>query len=170
MRGEAAKIFEAAGAAAITVHGRTRNEFYSGSSDLSMIKLVKESVHIPIIGNGDVKTIENAQEMFEKTNVDGIMIGRGALGNPWIFRNIICGLNGEKVQEVTNKEKLQVILKHIELAVNEKGENTAIKEMRKHISAYIKNTKGASSIRDKVNKISTEKELRACLTEYFETI
>ena len=164
---EAAKVIEKAGASAITVHGRTRDEFYTGHSNWNMIKEVKSAVKIPVIGNGDIKTKEDALEMFKQTGVDGIMIGRGALGNPWIFREIIQYLRGEKVTEVTNKEKLEVILRHIDLEVKEKGENIAIKEMRKHISYYIKNLPNATIIRNEVNKIEKQHELVACLTEYF---
>ena len=170
---EAAKIIEKAGASAITIHGRTRDEFYSGTADWDIIKQVKESVNIPVIGNGDIKTKEDAQKMFEQTGVDGIMIGRATLGNPWIFEEIISYLeNGEQVQSrvISNEEKLQIILKHINLEVEEKGEITAVKEMRKHISWYIKNCKEASKFRDIVNKIDTREDLENSIKEYFNTL
>ncbi len=161
---EAAKIIENAGADAITVHGRTREEYYSGKVDLETIKKVKESVKIPVIGNGDITDYETAINMFKETGVDGIMIGRGALGNPWIFSEIL------EHNIPSKQQKLNTILKHIDLAIKDKGERIAIKEMRKHLSSYIKNGKDASKIRDKINRIEERKELVDCLIEYFETI
>lgn len=164
---EIAKIAEKVGISAITVHGRTRSEFYTGRADLDIIKKVKENINIPVIGNGDVVDEISAKKMFEYTGVDGIMIGRGSFGNPWIFRNIIYYLqNGEKLLEPTNEEKLEVIKKHIRLAVEEKGE-IAIKELRKHISWYTKNMKNSSEFRNSINKIETEKELLLKIEEYF---
>lgn len=167
---EVARIAERAGISAITVHGRTRSEFYSGIADLDIIKKVKENVKIPVIGNGDVIDEITAKKMFEYTGVDGIMIGRGSFGNPWIFRNIIYYLqNGEKLSEPTNQEKLEVMKKHIKLAVEEKGE-IAIKELRKHIAWYTKNMKNSSEFRNSINKIETEKELLLKIEEYFLSI
>ena len=167
---EGAKIAERAGISAITVHGRTRSEFYSGIADLDIIKKVKENVKIPVIGNGDVIDEITAKKMFEYTGVDGIMIGRGSFGNPWIFRNIIYYLqNGEKLSEPTNQEKLEVMKKHIKLAVEEKGE-IAIKELRKHIAWYTKNMKKSSEFRNSINKVETEKELLLKIEEYFLSI
>lgn len=167
---EVAKIAEKAGISAITVHGRTRSEFYSGIADLDIIKKVKENVKIPVIGNGDVIDEITAKKMFEYTGVDGIMIGRGSFGNPWIFRNIIYYLqNGERLSEPTNQEKLEVMKKHIKLALEEKGE-IAIKELRKHIAWYTKNMKNSSEFRNSINKIETEKELLLKIEEYFLSI
>jgi tRNA-dihydrouridine synthase len=141
-----------------------------GIADWDIIKKVKEAVNIPVIGNGDIKSKEDALEMFEKTNADGIMIGRAALGNPWIFKEIISFLKNEKIEQVSIDEKLNTIIKHIELEVEQKGENVGIKELRKHMCAYIKNMPDATTLRQKVNEIETKNELIACITEYFNKI
>ena len=167
---EVANILEEAGVSAITIHGRTREEYYLGKADWDIIKKVKESVKIPVIGNGDIKTKEDAVRMFEQTNVDGLMIGRGAIGNPWIFEEVINYLQGKEQRKVTNSERLETIIEHINLAVKEKGENIAIKEMRKHLAYYVRNTKDASKIREKINKINEKDELIDCLSEYFRNI
>lgn len=166
---EAAKRMEEIGVKAITVHGRTREDFYSGTADWEMIRKVKETVSIPVIGNGDVVDGKSAQKMLEQTGVDGIMIGRACLGRPWIFQEIRSYLDGTEFS-MTKQEILQVILKHIQLAVEQKGEETGIKEMRKHVSAYIKNQKDATRIRNEINTIQTQKALEECLTQYFEHI
>jgi len=166
---EAAKRIERAGASAITVHGRTREEFYTGTADWEIIKKVKEAVSIPVIGNGDISDGETAKKRLEESGVDAIMIGRAALGRPWIFQEIQDYLE-EKTFKITKQEMLQDILKHIEFAVEDKGENTAIKEMRKHISAYVKNQKEATKIRNEVNSITTQKDLEACIIKYFNQI
>lgn len=167
---EIAKIAEQNGISAITVHGRTRSEFYTGKADWDIIKQVKESVSIPVIGNGDVIDEETALRMLKETNVDGIMIGRGAFGNPWIFREIIHYLEtGEKLPKPTNEEKLEVIKQHINLAVEEKGE-IAVKELRKHIAWYTKNLKNSSEFRNKINTIEQEDKLINYIDEYFKTL
>ena len=141
-----------------------------GHVDLDIIKKVKENVSIPVIGNGDIKTAKDAIKMFEYTNVDGIMIGRANLGNPWLIGNLIRELNGEEKRELSNNEKLEVIKEHLILAIKEKGEYVGIREMRKHICYYLKNLKDSSKIREEVNKIENTKELIACLEEYFNNL
>ena len=192
---EVAKRIEKAGAKMITVHGRTRSEFYSGKSDLEIIKKVKEAVSIPVIGNGDVKTAEDAIKMFDETNCDGIMISRGSLGNPWIFGEIreklskVDELKKENLSEagakeskneidrilnedfiIKNDEKLKTILKHIDLETEEKGEITGVREMRKHLAYYIKGEKNASEMRDKINHTDNKEELEKMLIEYFKEL
>ena len=167
---EAAKAIEKAGASAITVHGRTREEYYSGHSNWNIIKDVKDAVNIPVIGNGDIRTPQDALRMFEQTGVDGIMIAREALGNPWIFRDVISFLNNEEIQNVSNEEKLKTMIKHIELEVEQKGEFIGIRELRKHMCAYIKKLPNAAALREKINRIETKNELIECLTEYFSKI
>lgn len=167
---EVAKIAEEVGISAITIHGRTRSEFYSGKADWEIIKEIKQSVNIPVIGNGDVVDEETAYQMFEQTGVDGIMIGRGTFGNPWIFRNIKHFLKtGEKLPQPTNEEKLEIIKQHIELAVEEKGD-IAVKELRKHIAWYTKNLKNSSEFRNSINAIEDKRELIDKLEEYFKTL
>lgn len=167
---EVAKIAEEVGISAITVHGRTRSEFYTGKADWEIIKKVKESVNIPVIGNGDVIDEESAYQMFQETGVDGIMIGRGSFGNPWIFQKIIHFLEtGEKLPDPSNEEKLKIMKEHIDLAVKEKGE-IAVKELRKQIAWYTKSLKNSSEFRNSINQIETKKELIEKIEEYFKSL
>lgn len=167
---EAAKIIEEAGASAITIHGRTREEYYSGAVDLDIIKKVKEAVKIPVVGNGDIKSAKDALKMFEYTNVDGIMIGRATLGNPWLIGQIKDELKNNKVHMPSNEEKLKTIKEHIELEIAEKGEYIGIREMRKHLSWYIKNLKDSSKVREEINTLELKQEVIDCLNEYFKTL
>ena len=167
---DVAKIVEKAGAKAITVHGRTRSEFYTGKADWDIIKKVKEEISIPVIGNGDIKTPEDAKKILEYTHCDGIMIGRGVLGNPWLIEQIQTYLENGSVREIKNEERMEIIFKHIDLEVKEKGENVGIKEMRKHICYYLKGLPMASEIRNRINKLETEKEVKETLKEYFNSI
>ena len=167
---EVAKIAEENGISAITIHGRTRDEFYSGKADLDIIKKVKESVNIPVIGNGDVIDEESAKYMFEYTGVDGIMIGRGSMGNPWIFEQIQHYLEtGKKLPSPTNQEKYEILKEHIELDIRYKGEAVALNEMRKHIAWYTKNMPNSSTFRNEINYIENKEMLMKKIKEYFST-
>ena len=168
---EFAQMAESKGVSAITIHGRTRAEFYSGKADLEIIKKVKEAVKIPVIGNGDIVDEETAYQMFETTGVDAIMIGRGSCGNPWIFKKIEHFLKtGEKLPEVTKEQRLETIKEHIRLELEEKPEIVAIRELRKPISWYTKGLQNSSEFRDRINKIENKEELIKEIEEYFDKI
>ena len=164
---EAAKRFERAGVKAITIHGRTREDYYGGICDLDIIKAVKETVNIPVIGNGDVKDLKSAKKMFDYTGVDAVMIGRASLGNPWVFKSIIEGLD---IYIPSKEERLNTILEHLELMIEEKGEYVAIREMRKHISGYTKNLPNSSKFREEMNKIEDKEELILYISNYIQNI
>ncbi len=168
---ELAKMAEKNGICAITVHGRTRDEYYSGVADWDIIRQVKENVKIPVIGNGDVKGAGDAKKMFDETGCDGIMIGRATLGNPWIFNEIVSKLN-ETAQgnDISLKEKKNTILEHFELLLAEKGEYTATREIRKHIAWYVKGLKNATVIREEINKVETKEAFVKILSEYFNSL
>ena len=152
---EIAKIAEQAGISAVAIHGRTREQYYSGKADWDIIKEIKESISIPVIGNGDVFEIEDAINMLEKTNCDAIMIGRGAQGNPWIFNRINHYMQtGEILAKPTAEEKISTAIEHMKLAVAEHGEYVAVREMRKHIGWYIKGLKNSARYRDEINKLT----------------
>ena len=149
---ELAKIAEKNGAAAITVHGRTRMQMYSGKVDYNIIAKVKKAVDIPVIANGDIVDEQSAAIMFEKTNCDAIMIGRGALGNPWIFRRINAYLNECRVlPDVSINEKMVVMLKHIQKIIEYKGEYTAMREARHHAAYYTKGISGGAALRKEIS-------------------
>ena len=168
---EFAQMAESAGVSAITVHGRTRSEFYSGKADWEIIRKVKEAVNIPVIGNGDVVDEETAYQMFDTTGVDAIMIGRGTFGNPWIFKKISHFLEtGEKLPEISITQKLETLKKHISLELEEKPEIVAIRELRKPISWYTKGLKNSSEFRDKINQIDNVSELLEEIEIYFKSL
>lgn len=167
---EAAKAIESAGASAITIHGRTRSEFYTGVADWDIIKKVKENVNIPVIGNGDIKSPEDAKRIFEQTNCDGIMVARATLGRPWILEQIRTYLENGTIRSISNEEILSTIVNHIELEVKEKGEYTGVREMRKHICYYLKGLPGASNVRDKINHLESKDEVEKELINYFKIL
>ena len=165
---EIAQIAEKCGVSAIIVHGRTREEYYSGEVDLDIIKQVKKSVKIPVIGNGNIVDEESAKFMFEYTGVDGIMIGRAAIGNPWIFEQIKYYFEtGNKKEKPSNKEKYKILKEHIDMSIEEKGEKTAINEIRKFISAYSKDMPGASKFRDEINHTNSYNDFIIKVKDFF---
>jgi tRNA-dihydrouridine synthase B len=164
-----AKAAAAAGAAAIAVHGRTREQFYSGKADWDVIRQVKQAVSIPVIGNGDIFCPEDAQRMIEQTGCDGVMLARGALGRPWLFGQVAAMLStGSYAPEPDNAEKLRIALQHLHLTVQFKGEYTAIREMRKMLAAYVKGLPQAARAREDINQAKSlaalEEVLRATLS------
>ncbi len=153
---EIAKIAEASGAKAVTVHGRTREQYYSGKADWDIIKRVKESVKIPVIGNGDVFTAKDAKHLMDVTGCDGVMVARGAQGNPWIFSEINHYLKtGELLERPSQEEIIGAIIRHARMLIGAKGEFVAMREMRKHISWYTKGMKNSSKMRNEINQIET---------------
>jgi len=163
---EIGKIAEAEGASAITVHGRTRDQFYAGKADYSIIKAVKESVKIPVIGNGDIFAIEDAVRMLKETGCDGIMIARGAQGNPWLLRQVSNYIKtGNILDKPSINEVVDVALKHFENLIDIKGEHIAILEMRKHGAWYVKGRKGSSKFKEKINKSKSINEVKDIFKE-----
>lgn len=156
---EIAKIVEKAGASAITVHGRTRSQGYSGKVDLDIIKKVKESVSIPVIGNGDIRGAADAKKMLDYTKCDAVMIGRASLGNPWVLENIIKSLNGEEVKEINVLDKKEMMKKHFSYLLEVKNERTAVLEMRTICAYYLKGIPNSVDLKRRIFKIKTKDEL-----------
>lgn len=163
---EIAKIAESCGVAAVAVHGRTRQQYYSGKADWDIIRQVKAAVSIPVIGNGDVTTGEQAIRMRKETGCDGVMIGRGAQGNPWIFRELLEYEKTGKLPERPSPEVVrETMLRHARLQMEYKGDFIGIREMRKHVAWYTKGMKGSSKLRDEINRTESYEELEALLYE-----
>lgn len=161
---EMAKIAEASGAAAIAVHGRTREQFYSGKADWDIIRQVKEAVSIPVIGNGDLLTAEDVIAMQEQTGCDGFMIGRGAQGNPWIFRQVLHYFEtGEHLAKPSFEEVAEMMLRHARMMLEFKGEYTGIREIRKHGAWYTAGYKNSAKLRVMINEVETYNELEELL-------
>lgn len=162
---EIAKIIEEAGAAAVAVHGRTREQYYSGKADWKIIRQVKEAVSIPVIGNGDVTSGEKAIAMREQTGCDGVMIARGAQGNPWIFSELLEYERTGRLPDRPDVEEIkQTMLRHARLQIEYKGDFTGIREMRKHVAWYTKGLHGAARLRDQINQVESYAELENLLT------
>ena len=164
---EIAKIVEKAGASAITVHGRTRAQGYSGKVDLDIIKKVKENVSIPVIGNGDIKSCYDAKYMMDYTKCDAVMIGRGILGNPWLIKECVDYLEkGIEPKKITIKEKFDMIKKHMDLLLNTKNEKVALLEMRTHIAYYLKGIPDTKELKQQIFKTTTKKEIIKLLDDF----
>ncbi len=163
---EAAKAIEAAGAAAITVHGRTREQYYEGKADWQAIADVKSALKIPVIGNGDIKSGEDAVRMMRETGCDAVMIARGALGNPWIFRDALELYNTGNTSDAPSKsERIDMLIRHIELVCEDKGERIGVKEMRKFVGYYTKGMHGATSVRRAVNAVNDKKTMSSTISQ-----
>ena len=161
---EIAKIIEEAGASAVAVHGRTREQYYSGKADWDIIRQVKEAVAVPVIGNGDVTCVQDAVKMMDETGCDGVMIGRGARGNPWIFRELkTYDESGVILPRPGIQEIREMMLRHARLQVKYKGEYQGIRETRGHVSWYTRGLKGPEKLRDEINKVETYEELEELL-------
>ncbi|MBQ3611378.1 MAG: tRNA dihydrouridine synthase DusB [Firmicutes bacterium] len=161
---ETAKVLESAGVAAVAVHGRTREQFYEGKADWDVIGEVKAAVSVPVIGNGDVMSGQDAIDVMQRTGCDGVMMARGALGNPWIFRDATALWKGEELPEApTDEERIKMLLKHLDLIIEDKGERIAVREIRKHVGWYIKGMHGAAAFRREVNGIDDADVMRAAI-------
>ncbi|MBQ3510877.1 MAG: tRNA dihydrouridine synthase DusB [Bacilli bacterium] len=165
---EIAKIVEKAGASAICVHPRTRSQGYSGNADWSIIKAVKENVLIPVIGNGDIKTPEDAKRMIIETNCDAVMIGRGVLGNPWIIKNTIDYLDGKDISSISNREKIDMCLHHLDYLNSLKDEHLACLEIRNHIGWYLKGMKDGNIVKNNIYQTSNIRDIIDILNEFKE--
>lgn len=164
---EIAKVCERAGASAICVHPRTRSQRYEGLSDWNIIKEVKESIGIPVIGNGDIRNVDDAKRMIELTNCDAVMIGRGVLGNPWLIRDIVNYLEDGALPKVISKdEKIDMCIKHMNYLLSFKDEKTAVLEMRSHIAWYLKGLDGVNEVKREIFKATTEKDVLEILTKF----
>lgn len=165
-----AKIAEEAGISAVTIHGRTRDMFYSGEADWEYIKSVKESVSIPVIGNGDVFEPNDALRLIEETKCDAISIGRGTLGNPWIFKRILNVLAGKEDIPPTNEEIIQMAIRHLNMTCEFKGERIGVREMRKQLAWYLKGMRNSNEVKNKLNTVEDKELVIELLLEYLHNL
>lgn len=163
---EMAKVAEENGAAAVAVHARTRMQYYSGKADWDIIRQVKEAVTIPVIGNGDVDSYESACRMLDETGCDGVMIGRAAQGNPWIFAELVAKSEGREWNKPTREEVARMILRHAAMLIDCKGEYIGSREMRKHAAWYTKGYKGSSQFRGKLNEAESLEDLKRLMDDF----
>lgn len=161
-----AKRLEEAGASAIAVHGRTRDQYYSGKADWNAIREVKKAVTVPVIGNGDIWVPADAARMLEETGCDAVMLGRGVLGNPWLVSNTLRFLNGEEPVMVGEEQKIQAAIRHLDLAIELKGERAAVLEMRKHLAWYLKGLPHTAHLKESIFKAKTRAEITCLFEEY----
>lgn len=161
------KAAEEAGVSFLVLHARSREQMYSGRADWEKIRLLAQSVSIPVIGNGDIRSAEDAARMLDETGCAGVAVGRGAQGNPWIFSEIRDRLAGRSEKSVSREEKLAVILRHLAYLVSLKGERTAIREMRTHASDYIRGMRNATEMRTRIQKMETQKEFEEEMSRFF---
>ncbi|WP_035119496.1 tRNA dihydrouridine synthase DusB [Cohnella panacarvi] len=168
---ENAQAVERAGGAAVSVHGRTREQLYTGVANWDIIRDVKQAVKIPVIGNGDVFTPEDAQRMLEHTGVDGVMIGRGALGNPWmLYRTVHFLTTGELLPDPTPAEKIRIAMLHLDRLSDLKGESVAVREMRKHLAWYLKGLPDSARVKDSIMDLTTRNGVQSILEEYVRNV
>ncbi len=167
---EIAKIAESSGISAITVHGRTRDMFYSGEADWEFISSIKNNVSIPVIGNGDIFEPEDAINLLEQSGCDAVSIGRGSLGNPWIFRRILNLMNGKEDDVPSNEEIIKMATRHLNMTCDFKGDRVGVREMRKHLAWYLKGMRNSNEIKNKINTIEDRIQMEKILLDYLNTL